>query len=52
MDFSFQLEWIYIYIYIYCGAKEFVISAHFALGLRAHVEDRRCRGHATEVQMA
>ena len=36
----------------YCGAREFVIPAHFTLGPKARAEERRCRGHATEVQMA
>ena len=35
-----------------CRAREFVIPAHFALGPKAHAEGRRCRGHATKVQMA
>ena len=40
------------FTYRHCGAREFVIPAHFTLGPKAHAEERRCRGHATEVQMA
>ena len=39
-------------LYSHCGAREFVIPAHFTLGSKARTEERRSRGHVTEVQMA
>ena len=36
----------------YCGAREFMIPAYLTLGPKARAEEGRCRGRATEVQMA
>jgi len=41
-----------VVINTYCGVREFVIPAHFTLGPKPSAEERRCRGHATKVQMA
>jgi len=35
-----------------CGAREFMIPAHFTLGPKARAEEGRCQGRATEIQMA
>ena len=42
------MEYTLFYSNNYCGAREFVILAHFTLGPKARAEEKRCRGHATE----
>ena len=36
----------------YCGAREFVVPAHFPLGPKARAEESSCREQAAKVQMA
>ena len=35
-----------------CGAREFVVPAHFPLGPKARAEESSCQGQAAKVQMA
>ena len=35
-----------------CGAREFVVPAHFPLGLKSRAEENSCRGQVAKVQMA
>ena len=39
-------------VYAICGAREFVVPAHFPLGPKARVEESSCRGQVSKVQMA
>ena len=36
----------------YCGAREFMVSAHFPLGPKARAEESSCREQVVKVQMA
>ena len=35
-----------------CGAREFVVPAHFPLESKARAEESSCRGQVAKVQMA
>ena len=35
-----------------CGAREFVVLAHFPIGPKVRTEENSCRGQVAKIQMA